>query len=124
MKKSEYTPHNEKYALLQEQYLQTRDKKVLGDMYQIIWQIEKNYINKYCQKNHIKMDDISMADHIENACTFIIEQYLRKPEFKIEKISAYCHFGMLKSLFTDKDMEMSEDSWDELIEKGEHEENY
>src|SRR5574344_1159383 len=100
MKESEFKNHNEQYEKLQEQYLQTGSKKILGDMYLIIRTIEKRYISKYIKKHHLIFDDETFEDKVETACIFVIEQYLKKPDFKIEKISAYCYFGMIKSLFT------------------------
>jgi hypothetical protein len=47
----------------------------------------------------------------------VIEQYLRKLDFKVNKISAYIYFGVIKTLFKDKDMEIKEVSYEELNER-------
>jgi hypothetical protein len=59
--------------------------------------------------------DINEKSH--EAATFVIEQYLRKPEFKVYKISAYIYFGTRKVLFKNKNIEINEISYDELLER-------
>jgi hypothetical protein len=118
MEKYEGTTHNEIYEELQNKYLKTKDNKTLGKMYEIAKQAAFNYIKKYCQSHGLYNFDISEKSH--DAALFVIEQYLKKPEFKIDKISAYVYFGVQKSLFKNKDIEMREVSYDELIEKKEH----
>jgi hypothetical protein len=105
--------HNEQYEALQTEYLKTRDNKVLGKMYLIAKEAAKNYISKYCRARGLKLN-IDELSH--DSAIYIIEQYLRKPEFKIEKISSYIYFGTRKSLFRDKEQEQCEISWDELNE--------
>jgi hypothetical protein len=62
--------------------------------------------------------DINEKSH--EAATFVIEQYLRKPEFRVGKISAYIYFGTRKALFKNKNIEMNECSLEELNEKREN----
>jgi hypothetical protein len=109
--------HNEMYDVLQTEYLETRDSKTLGKMYKIAKNVAQNYIKKYCVSHGLRHLDIDEASH--DASLFVIEQYLRKPEFNVKKISAYVYFGVKKALFKNKDVEMRETSYDEMIEKGE-----
>jgi hypothetical protein len=115
--------HNEEYSKQQDLYIENKDNKViadraLGKMYLIAKQISYNYIKKYCTQRGLNNFDIPEKAH--DAALFVIEQYLKKPEFKVDRISAYIHFGVQKSLFKNKDIEMNEVSYDEMIEKKEH----
>jgi hypothetical protein len=111
-------PHNEQYEALQTKYMKTKDNKILGDMYSIAKQCAFNYIRKYCQQKGLHHLDIEEKSH--EAALFVIEQYLKKPEFKVEKISAYVYFGVRKTLFKNKDIEQMEVSYDEIMEKKEN----
>jgi hypothetical protein len=110
--------HNEIYEELQNKYMETKDNKILGQMYSVAKNCAYNYIKKYYQSHGLYNFDISEKSH--DAALFVIEQYLKKPEFKIDKISAYVYFGVQKSLFKNKDIEMNEVSYDAMIEKKEH----
>jgi hypothetical protein len=118
MEKYDGITHNEIYGELQNKYLETRDNKVLGQMYCVAKNCAYNYIKKYCQSHGLYNIDISEKSH--DAALFVIEQYLKKSEFKVDRISAYIHFGVQKSLFKNKDTEINEVSYDEMIEKKEH----
>jgi hypothetical protein len=115
MEKYNGTTHNEIYNELQNKYLETRDKKTLGEMYLIAKAAAYNYIKKYCQSHGLYNLDINELSH--DSALFVIEQYLRKPEFKVEKISAYIHFGTRKALFKDKDIEQNEISYEQYFEE-------
>jgi hypothetical protein len=117
-KKYEGVTHNERYEALQAEYLKTRDSKTLGKMYEIAKDAAGNYIRKYCASHGLYHLDTDEMAH--DASLFVIEQYLKKPGFSVNKISAYIHFGVMKSLFKDKDREMLAVSWDELMEKKEY----
>jgi hypothetical protein len=109
--------HNELYEDLQKKYIITRDNNTLGKMYEIAKQAAFNYIKKYCQSHGLYNLDIDELSH--DASLFVIEQYLKKPEFRVGKISAYIHFGVIKALFKNKNIEMMEVSYDEILEKQE-----
>jgi hypothetical protein len=109
--------HNETYEELQTEYLRTRDNKTLGEMYEVAKEAAFNYLKKYCNGHGIRLD-IEELSH--DAAIFVIEQYLRKPEWKVTRISAYIHFGVIKVLFRDKKRETTEVSLDEMIERKEH----
>jgi hypothetical protein len=106
--------HNEIYEELQNKYLATRDKEILGKMYCVAREAARNYLKKYCRNHGLYNLDVEELSH--DAALFVIEQYLRKSDFKVEKISAYIHFGVKKVLFKDKDIEMRELSYEQLTE--------
>jgi hypothetical protein len=103
--------HNGIYSALQEEYLTTRDRGILGEMYGVAREASKNYINKYCRKKGILLDRIDEMSH--DSAVYVIDQYLRKPGFKVLRISAYIHFAVMKTLFRNKDTETREVSYEE-----------
>jgi hypothetical protein len=105
--------HNEIYDQLQKEYLKNKDNKVLGKMYEIAKEAAKNYLVKYCRDKGIRLD-VNELSH--DAALFIIEQYLKKPGFKVDKLSAYIYYGTIKVLFKDKDREQKEVSYEQYIE--------
>jgi hypothetical protein len=107
--------HNEIYESLQNNYLETRDNRILGKMYEIAKEAAANYIRKYSRQRGLFNLDIEEKSH--DSALFVIEQYLRKPDFKVDRISAYIHFGTRKALFKNKDIEMNELSYDEILER-------
>jgi hypothetical protein len=115
--------HNERFSELQKKYFEAReagDKKAdywLNQMYELIKNIARNYIRAYCQKKGIRIGDKEEKAH--ESSMYCICQYIRKPGFKIDKISSYAHFGVLKSLFKDKDIEMSEVSYEQYFNEKE-----
>jgi hypothetical protein len=85
-------------------------------MYTIAREAAHNYINSYCRKKGIQLHGREEKSH--DSAMFVIEQHLKKPHFKIKRISAYIHFGVIKTLFRDKDLETRESSYDHLIDSG------
>jgi hypothetical protein len=106
--------HNERYESLQEEYMTTRSNKTLGKMYEVAREAAFNYLRKYCNNRGIRLDTEELS---HDAAMFVIEQHLRKPEWTVQKISAYIHFGVLKVLFGDKERETREVSYEELTER-------
>jgi hypothetical protein len=90
-------------------------------MYGIAKEAAYSYLNKYCIKKGIRLTNIKELSH--DSSLYAIEQYLRKPDFKIIKISAYMYFGVLKSLFKNKDIEMREVSYEEHMENNDEKKN-
>jgi hypothetical protein len=80
----------------------------------LLKEIAYNYINKYCRKKGITLD-IKELSH--DSALFVIEQYLRKPDFKVKKISAYIYFGTIKNLFKESKREQMEISYEEYYER-------
>jgi hypothetical protein len=108
--------HNKRYDALQEAYIETRDSGLLEQMYGIARKAAHNYINAYCRKRGLQTHSLLEKSH--DSAMYVIEQYLRKPHFSVKRISAYIHFGVLKTLFRDKDVETRETSYDQLIKDG------
>jgi hypothetical protein len=107
------TTHNETFKRLQEDYVTTRDNKTLGKMYQVAVEVSANYIRKYQNSRGLRLD-VDTLSH--DAAIYIVEQYLRKPEFRVDRLSAYAHFGCLKVLFADSKRERREVSYEQTLD--------
>jgi hypothetical protein len=103
--------HNRKFARLQDDYLRTGDKSLLGSMYRLCAEIAGNYIRKYEAKHGLRLDTQTLA---HDSAVYVIDQYLRRPAFKVQRISAYIYFGCMKSLYKDKKREQREVSFEEI----------
>jgi hypothetical protein len=110
--------HNEQYEKLQTEYFINRDNRILGKMYEIAKEAAANYIRKYCQSHGLH--NLNGKEKSHDAALFVIEQYLKKNDFRVNKISAYIHFGVKKALFRDKEIEQRELSYEAILEKREH----
>lgn len=107
--------HNSLFAELQEEYLRTRGHKCLDRMYRLCVDMATNYIRKYARDKGLPLDIPELA---HDSAVYVIEQYLKKPGFRIDRISAYMHFGCVKSLFRNKEREQREISYEEFILDG------
>jgi hypothetical protein len=120
--------HNEIFELLQSEYILARDieknqvkaSRILGKMYEVILRISKNYIVKYARARGLRLD-LEELSHV--SALYIIEQYLKKPAFRVNRLSAYAHFGCIKALSKDMDKDKNEVSYEELFEKWEDDTN-
>jgi hypothetical protein len=106
---------NEKYEKIQEEYLKDRNNKSLTELYFICVKLAKKYLLKYCRKKGISLN---IEEKSHDSAMFVIEQYLKKPLFKVERISAYIFFGIIKNLYKDKNREMNEVSYEKMVEEG------
>jgi hypothetical protein len=108
--------HNESYGEWQDKYFKSGDEKLkdycLSKMYETAVRAAGNYIRKYAKGRGLAFQNIDCLAH--DSAMYIIEQHIRKPDFKIERLSAYIHFGVIKTLFKDKEQEMNEVSFDTL----------
>jgi hypothetical protein len=105
---------NEIYEKIQDKYLKDRDNKSLTELYNLCVKLAKKYLNKYCRKKGISLN---IEEKSHDAAVFVIEQDLKKPHFKVIRISAYIYFGVIKNLYKDKHIEMNEVSYEEMVEK-------
>jgi hypothetical protein len=105
--------HNDAYNALQENYLKTRDNKLLEKMYETAREVAGSYIKRYCKRKGIWLD-IDEKSH--DAATFVIDKYLKHPGFKVIQISVYAYYGVKKTLFGNKDTEMKETSYEVYME--------
>jgi hypothetical protein len=122
-KKYDGIEHNDMFAVAQNKYLSARsngDKKkadaAMNEMYKVCHDCAKNMLKNELRKNGIKANDID--DDIEDCCMYIITKYLSKPEFKINKLSAYMHYAVVAVLYNEKrkEREQREISLEELEE--------
>ena len=82
------TPTNDNQRLLN---LQLKYKlnggKYLGEMYKLLYEIAYKNINKLSEQSQ-KIKNMDAAERMEkahNAATYIVEQYLKRPDFAIKK---------------------------------------
>jgi hypothetical protein len=105
--------HNDAYNALQENYLKTRDNRLLEKMYGIAREVAYNYIKNYCKRKGIRLN---IEDKSHDSATFVIDKYLKHPEFKVFQISVYTYYGVKKALFGNKDTETKETSYEAYME--------
>jgi hypothetical protein len=116
--------HNQIFSELEDEYLAIRETNklkaniLLGKMYETAKEAAGNYIRKYCGKKGLKLE-IDILSH--DSAIYMIEQYLKKPHFKVEKLSSYIYFGCIKNLFKDREREQLEVSYEELFDEKEGE---
>ena len=104
---NEFETHNKRFELLENEYLKTRNPETLSKMYFLVKELQTNYIRKYERTHGFFFNKDDFEDKVEEATIFVIDKYLKHPEFKIGMVSAYAHYGLLKALFKDKDKEMA-----------------
>ena len=107
--------HNELFADLQEKYYKSNDKKVLEEMYLLLLEFYKNYINDYARERGLKFTKETIDDLRIEMAERTISHYLKNPDFRIEKLSSYGYFDFIKIITQNK----SEDrnfSLEQLIE--------
>lgn len=118
--KVEFKKHNIEYERLQSDYLAKPNSAILGKMYLIASEYCVNAILQYTHQKGLQWSDDTIQEKAHDCATWLIEPYLRK-EFRIEKLSSYAHFALLKILYQNKDAEMRSMSLDSLIDKwGDH----
>lgn len=111
--------HNKRFEVLQEEFLKNRNPETLGKMYFLVREIQTNYILDYQRKKGIKFNLDEFEDKVEDATIFVIDKYLKHRDFRIERLSAYAHFGLLKALYKNKEKEMAikEVSYEDWLEQ-------
>ena len=107
--------HNEMFNDLQNKYYATNDKKVLEEMYLLLLEFYRNYINDYARKRGLKFSKEKVDDLKVEMAERTISHYLKNPNFRIENISSYGYFDFIKVITQNK----SEDknfSLEQLVE--------
>ena len=107
--------HNEIFADLQEKYYKTNNKKVLEEMYLLLLEFYKNYITDYARKRGLKFTKETIDDLRTEMAERTISHYLKKPDFRIEKLSSYGYFDFIK-IITQNKTEDRNFSLEQLIE--------
>ncbi len=120
--KADFRNHNQEFSDLQDKYLEkpfgSRDSNLLDRMWEVCYSYSINLLLNYLKKKDLIWDDFVIQDKASDMATWLIEPYLRIPDRKIEKLSAYAHFAKLKVLYTDKDYEMRQQSLDAICDGG------
>ena len=107
--------HNELFADLQEKYYKTNNKKVLEEMYLLLLEFYRNYITDYARKRGLKFTKETIDDLRTEMAERTISHYLKKPDFRIEKLSSYGYFDFIK-IITQNKTEDKNFSLEQLIE--------
>ena len=113
--------HNEIYEKLQAEYLQVKGSNsakeyaLLARMYLVCRELQRNYILDYSRKKNLTFRPEELEDKIEDATLYVIDKYLYKEDFKIDRLSAYAYFGFQKAMFK---KEVPTISLESLIENG------
>ena len=107
--------HNELFADLQEKYYKTNNKKVLEEMYLLLLEFYRNYITDYARKRGLKFTKETIDDLRTEMAERTISHYLKKPDFRIEKLSSYGYFDFIK-IITQNKTEDRNFSLEQLIE--------
>lgn len=98
--------HNDIFSQIQDTYLKTRSNSDLTKVYLVLVDYYKNLVLNYTHKKYLVWDDDTIMEKANDMATRIIERYLTKDSFKIDKLTAYAHFDFLKIMYGDKEYEM------------------
>ena len=107
--------HNELFDDLQEKYYKTNDKKILEEMYVLLLEFYRNYITDYARKRGLKFTKETIDDLKVEMAERTISHYLKNPNFRIEKLSAYGYFDFIK-IITQNKTEEKNFSLEKLVE--------
>ena len=107
--------HNELFADLQEKYYKTNNKKVLEEMYLLLLEFYRNYITDYARKRGLRFTKEKIDDLRSEMAERTISHYLKKPDFRIEKLSSYGYFDFIK-IITQNKTEDRNFSLEQLVE--------
>ena len=107
--------HNKLFDDLQNKYYKTNDKKVLEEMYLLLLEFYRNYITDYARKRGLKFTKETIDDLRTEMAERTISHYLKKPDFRIEKLSSYGYFDFIK-IITQNKIEDRNFSLEQLVE--------
>ena len=110
--KIEYKKHNERFEAAQREYLSQpfgkRDKNSYRKMYLVAFDYFHNALVRYSVVHYIFWEDARLNELACDCTNWILEMYLRRPKFAIQKLSSYGHFSLLKNIARDK-------NWEKLV---------
>lgn len=109
------TNHNELFEELQDKYYKTGNKKILEEMYLLLLEFYRNYITDYAKKRGLKFTKEKIDDLKVEMAERTISHYLKKPDFRIEKLSSYGYFDFIK-IITQNKTEDRNFSLEQLVE--------
>ena len=115
--------NNDNYSALEERYLETKDKKVLEEMYNFLLNYYKFKLGAYIKEHPTVYFEKETSEELIHrmACRSVMH-YIYHPrikgEFKMGTLSAYACYDFKKILFDEKEIIQSqnETSFDEIIE--------
>ena len=107
--------HNKLFDDLQDKYYKTNDKKILEEMYLLLLEFYRNYITDYARKRGLKFTKETIDDLRTEMAERTISHYLKNPNFRIEKLSAYGYFDFIK-IITQNKTEDKNFSLEQLVE--------
>ena len=107
--------HNELFADLQNKYYKTKSKKVLEEMYLLLLEFYRNYITDYARKRGLKFSKEKIDDLKTEMAERTISHFLKKEDFRIEKLSSYGYFDFIK-IMTQNKTEDKNFSLEQLVE--------
>ena len=107
--------HNKLFDDLQNKYYKTNDKKILEEMYLLLLEFYRNYITDYARKRGLKFTKEKIDDLRTEMAERTISHYLKKPDFRIEKLSSYGYFDFIK-IITQNKTEDRNFSLEQLVE--------
>ena len=107
--------HNKLFDDLQNKYYKTNDKKILEEMYLLLLEFYRNYITDYARKRGLKFTKEKIDDLRTEMAERTISHYLKKPDFRIEKLSSYGYFDFIK-IITQNKTEDKNFSLEQLVE--------
>jgi hypothetical protein len=105
--------HNIRFAEVQEQYLKTRDKKLLDQMYLICLKLAERYLKKYAYSHRLTLD---IAGFAHDSAAYVIGMYLKKPGFRLEPLSGYLYCCCKSAMWRDKTWDKKTVSMEPLVE--------
>ena len=97
---------NEEFDKLQTEYLSTRSDKAIYELYKLIRGYMTGFLKSYARKKKFFMDDLE--GKTEDCTYFIIEQYIKKPGWKIDRFTAYYHNAIVKIVHGEKQKQHDE----------------
>lgn len=103
--------HNDRFAKSQSAYLKTKNSNELSKMYLVAASYSLIKLEDYCESHKIFIPSGELQIKAYDCASYIIEQYLTREDFCIEKLSSYAHFVVLKILGKDKKWEMTVESF-------------
>ena len=87
--------HNKLFADLQNKYYKTNDKIVVEEMYLLLLEFYRDYITDFARKRGLKFTKETIGDLRTEMAERTISHYLKKPDFRIEKLSSYGYFDFI-----------------------------
>jgi hypothetical protein len=105
--------HNERFAMVEARYLETRDNTYLGEMYLICVDLAVKFIGKITKK-YCSPDDEAVHD----SALYLIDRYLKDPGFRLsEKMSGYFYYYCLHAVHADSAWDKRKVSFEDWMQE-------